>query len=70
MLSSSASKKNRLSYGVRDRLLERLAAAGVLVRTEGTVLGFIPRTKAVKDAIDEAAAATAAAAGAATAGGG
>ena len=44
LLSSFASKKNRLSYGVRDRLLERLAAAGMLVRTEGTVLGFIPRT--------------------------
>jgi Golgi phosphoprotein 3 (GPP34) len=44
LLSSFASKKNRLSHGVRDRLLERLAAAGLLVRTEGTVLGFIPRT--------------------------
>jgi len=44
LLSSTASKKNRLSYGLRDRLLERLAAAGILVRTEGTVLGFIPRT--------------------------
>jgi hypothetical protein len=44
VLSSFASKKVRLSYGVRDRLLERLAAAGMLVRTEGTVLGFIPRT--------------------------
>jgi hypothetical protein len=44
LLSSFTSKKNRLSNGVRDRLLERLAAAGLLVRTEGTVLGFIPRT--------------------------
>jgi hypothetical protein len=44
LLSSSASKKDRLSHGVRDRLLERLAAAGMLVRIEGTVLGFIPRT--------------------------
>jgi Golgi phosphoprotein 3 (GPP34) len=44
LLSSFAAKKNRLGHGVRDRLLERLAAAGMLVRTEGTVLGFIPRT--------------------------
>lgn len=44
LIGSFASKKNRLSHGVRDRLLERLAAAGMLVRTEGTVLGFIPRT--------------------------
>jgi hypothetical protein len=44
LLTSFASKKNRLSHGVRDRLLERLAAAGMLVRAEGTVLGFIPRT--------------------------
>ena len=44
LLSGFASKKNRLSHGVRDRLLERLAAAGMLVQTEGTVLGFIPRT--------------------------
>ena len=44
LLSSGAMKKNRLSHGVRDRLLDRLAAAGMLVRSEGTVLGFIPRT--------------------------
>ena len=44
LLSTSAFKKNRLSHGLRNRLLERLAAAGLLVRTEGTVLGFIPRT--------------------------
>jgi hypothetical protein len=44
LLGSAASKKDRLSHGVRDRLQERLAAAGMLVRTEGTVLGFIPRT--------------------------
>ena len=44
LLSAFASKKNRISHGVRDRLLERLAAAGMLARTEGTVLGFIPRT--------------------------
>ena len=44
LVSAFASKKNRLNHGVRDRLVERLAAAGVLVRTEGTVLGFIPRT--------------------------
>jgi hypothetical protein len=44
LLSSMAMRKNRLSHGVRDRLLDRLAAAGMLVRTEGTVLGFIPRT--------------------------
>jgi hypothetical protein len=44
LLGSYATRKNRLSYGVRDRLLERLAAAGMLVRTEGTVLGFVPRT--------------------------
>jgi hypothetical protein len=44
LLSSFTSKKVRLSHGVRDRLLERLAAASMLVRTEGTVLGFIPRT--------------------------
>ena len=44
LLSIFASKKNRLSYGLRNRLLERLAVAGLLVRTEGTVLGLIPRT--------------------------
>jgi hypothetical protein len=44
LLSSVTSKKNRLSHGVRDRLLARPAEAGLLVRTEGTVLVFIPRT--------------------------
>jgi Golgi phosphoprotein 3 (GPP34) len=44
LLSSMSLKNNRLSHGVRDRLLERLAAAGMLTRTEGTMLGFIPRT--------------------------
>jgi Golgi phosphoprotein 3 GPP34 len=44
LLSAYASKKNRICYGVRDRLLERLAAAGMLVPTERAVLGFIPRT--------------------------
>jgi hypothetical protein len=44
LLSSMAMKKNRLSHGVRDRLLQCLAAAGKLVRAERTVLGFIPRT--------------------------
>jgi hypothetical protein len=44
LLSATAMKKNRLGHGVRDRLLLRLAAAGMLVRTEGSVLGFIPRT--------------------------
>jgi len=44
LLSAYASKKKRISYGVRDRLLDRLAAAGMLVPTDRTVLGFIPRT--------------------------
>jgi Golgi phosphoprotein 3 (GPP34) len=44
VVSSSAPRKNGLSHGVRERLLKRLAAAGMLVRTEGTVLGFLPRT--------------------------
>ena len=44
LLSSFTSKKNRLSHGLRDRLLKRLAGAGTLVQTEGAVLGFIPRT--------------------------
>jgi len=44
VLSEFASKKVRLSYKLRERLLERLAKAGVLKRQEGTVLGFIPRT--------------------------
>jgi Golgi phosphoprotein 3 (GPP34) len=44
LLNEYSTKKRRLSHGVRERLLERLAASGALVRTEGTVLGFIPRT--------------------------
>ena len=44
VLSDFASKKIRLSYQLRERLLERLANAGALKRQEGTVLGFIPRT--------------------------
>ena len=44
VLSDFASKKVRLSYKLRERLLERLAKAGVLKQQEGTVLGFIPRT--------------------------
>jgi hypothetical protein len=34
----------RITKGLRDRLLERLATAGVLARRRGTVLGFLPRT--------------------------
>jgi Golgi phosphoprotein 3 GPP34 len=44
LLSEYTTKKRRLSHGVRERLLERLAASGAVVRTEGTILGFIPRT--------------------------
>ena len=44
VLSDLASRKVRLSFQLRERLLERLAKAGVLTRREGTVLGFIPRT--------------------------
>jgi hypothetical protein len=44
LLSEYSTKKRRLSYGVRERLLDRLAASGALVKTEGTILGFIPRT--------------------------
>ena len=44
LLSEYSTKKRRLSHGVRERLLDRLAASGALVKTEGTVLGFIPRT--------------------------
>ena len=32
-----------MSKGVRERLLDRLAASGALVK-KGTILGFIPRT--------------------------
>jgi Golgi phosphoprotein 3 (GPP34) len=44
VLSDFASKKVRLSYQLRERLLERLAKAGVVKEQEGSVLGFIPRT--------------------------
>lgn len=44
LLSTYTSKKNRLGHGVRERLQDRLVAAGALQRIEGTVLGFIPRT--------------------------
>ena len=44
VLSNLASKKVRLSYQLRERLLERLAKAGVLTPQQGTMLGFIPRT--------------------------
>lgn len=44
LVSEYSTKKRRVSFGVRDRLLERLAASGALVKTEGTILGFIPRT--------------------------
>jgi hypothetical protein len=43
VLSDLTSKKVRLSYQLRDRLLERLAKAAVLNPQPGTVLGFIPR---------------------------
>ena len=44
VLSDFASKKVRLGYQLRERLLERLAKDGVVKQQEGTVLGFIPRT--------------------------
>ena len=44
LLSEFATKKRRLNYGVRERLLDRLAAAGAILRPEVTILGFIPRT--------------------------
>lgn len=44
LLSSLASSKVRITHELRDRLLERLAATGALVRDERTVLGFIPVT--------------------------
>jgi hypothetical protein len=44
VLSDLASKRVRLSYQLRERLLERLTKAGVLTPQQGTVLGFIPRT--------------------------
>jgi hypothetical protein len=42
LVSSGSSR--RLSKGLRDRLLERLTAAGVLDERAGKVLGFLPRT--------------------------
>jgi hypothetical protein len=42
LVSSGSSR--RLSKGLRTRLLERLAAAGVLDERAGRILGFIPRT--------------------------
>jgi hypothetical protein len=44
LLSEYSTKKRRLSHGVRQRLQDRLAASGALVKTEDTILGFIPRT--------------------------
>jgi hypothetical protein len=44
VLSDLASKEVRLSYQLRERLLERLAKASVLNPQQATVLGFIPRT--------------------------
>src|SRR5918998_5683075 len=44
LLSEYSTKKRRLSHGVRERLLDRLAASGAVVKTEDTILGFIPRT--------------------------
>ena len=43
LLSAYSTKKRRLSHGVRERLLEWLAASGTL-ETEGSIFGFIPRT--------------------------
>lgn len=42
LLSAYSTKKRRLSHGVRERLLERLAASGTLVKTEVSIFGFIP----------------------------
>jgi len=44
VLSDFATKKVRLSYELRERLLERLAKAGLVEKQKDTVLGFIPRT--------------------------
>ena len=43
-VSEFSTKKTRVTYKLRDRLLERLAKSGAITRQEGTVLGFIPRT--------------------------
>lgn len=40
----SSSSRRRISKGLRDRLLARLVAAGVLERRSGTLLGFLPTT--------------------------
>ena len=42
LLSEFSTK--RISKGLKQRLLERLAASGALVEQKGTMLGFIPRT--------------------------
>ena len=43
-LSELSTKKVRVTYKLRERLLDRLARSGAVTRQEGTVLGFIPRT--------------------------
>ena len=43
-VSEFSTKKIRVTYKLRERLLERLAKSGAITRQEGTVLGFIPRT--------------------------
>ena len=43
-LVSETGGSKRITKGLRDRLLTRLASAGVLVEQPGTVLGFIQRT--------------------------
>ncbi len=42
LLSEFSTK--RISKGLKQRLLDRLAASGALVEQKGTMLGFIPRT--------------------------
>lgn len=44
LVSEMRGAKRRITKGLRERLLARLAAAGVLVEQPDTVLGFIPRT--------------------------
>ena len=43
-VSEFSTKKVRVTYKLRERLLDRLARSGAVTRQEGTVLGFIPRT--------------------------
>ena len=43
-LSELSTKKVRVTYKLRERLLDRLARSGAVTRQQGTVLGFIPRT--------------------------